>query len=132
MAFTYYLACFDCKAALPVGRIIRPDEWETTQVDANRFGFSGFVSEKDSHRISDYELMELLTRFLIVHRVHEIRLLPETALSFVDVDSFGYVDYPEQITSIPIEPQLTNEENEGAGDIIWALARRLERSRDRE
>lgn len=77
MSSDYYLVCTECKTGLLLGKSIHV---EYPEYDVTSYGFSSMGSLKNikdnSHAI---QTCEDLQHFLMLHRCHELRVLPSEA-----------------------------------------------------
>ena len=80
MSSDYYLVCIDCKTGLLLGKSIHV---KFPEYDVSSYGFSSIGSlkniEENSYAI---QTCEDLQHFMMLHRCHELRVLPSEADKF--------------------------------------------------
>jgi len=77
MSSDYFLVCIDCKKGLLLGKPIRV---EYPEYDVSSYGFSSIGSLKNIKEKSyEREVCENLQHFMMLHRCHELRVLPSEA-----------------------------------------------------
>lgn len=72
---SYELVCVDCAEVLILGKIVHSD-FKGKEAPWSFGGFDELVDGR-RRRIGGIELLRLVERFILLHRCHEIRLLPE-------------------------------------------------------
>jgi hypothetical protein len=79
MSSAYHLACVDCAEAILLGKVVQMDE-SGRAVDPH---FAGW-SDEPAYREHAAGFARILMRFMIHHRCHELRVLPENLIDEVD------------------------------------------------
>lgn len=91
MSYTHDLVCMKCREVLPLGKLANiseegsPIPWE----------FTGWRDQSTGELVEKSDLMELVERFLLLHRGHELVVLPEKViLTYVDPEGtrLAYVE----------------------------------------
>ncbi|MCC7540732.1 MAG: hypothetical protein IT379_31235 [Deltaproteobacteria bacterium] len=67
--------------------------------------FSGFRDVADGQRLPQSRLMTLLVRFLLEHRLHELRLLPEDAFESVPTDAVEFIEDADRYLKAALTPE---------------------------
>lgn len=109
MSEVYSLFCAECEDALDVGKIV--EEPERGRPD---WFFGGWRTD-DGRWIEGDLLLRLLERFLILHRGHEIRLVPLSAwdrVQGVHDDRFRFIETPEELLDRRVEPPPGEEDSQ--------------------
>jgi len=75
MSYSYYLVCLDCGTSIHLGKTISVNYEDVAD---SKFGFASLGCSKDvSEKFLSGAWAEL-QHFLMVHRGHELRVVPET------------------------------------------------------
>ena len=102
MSHTYHLTCIDCGIVLDLGKIVCLGE----AGNSIPWSFFGWRDLQKGQRIEGAQLWELLQRFTIIHRGHELRILPEPFINSVDPEGqLAYVDSAQEVFDTEILPQ---------------------------
>lgn len=78
MSNCYFLVCMDCKSGILLGKTIEAQYPDITNPSV---GFSEFGANKDFWEFN-YECSVNLQHFMMLHRGHELRVLPDTVDKF--------------------------------------------------
>ncbi|WP_020405396.1 hypothetical protein [Hahella ganghwensis] len=98
MSSNYLLLCIDCNEGLDLGKTFKirlsTDDRESYGFDA--IGGLGINRELGDKAVYVEETIEFLQFFLMKHRLHEIRVLPDTVKKYETQNSSGIPDpYPD-------------------------------------
>ncbi|MCY7296227.1 hypothetical protein [Alteromonas sp. a30] len=74
MSNCYFLVCMDCKSGILLGKTV---EAKYSDITKSTSGFSELGTNKD-HWHFNYKCAVNLQHFLMLHRGHELRVLPDT------------------------------------------------------
>lgn len=100
MSHTYSILCVDCGVVLELGKIVNVNE-DGHQVD---WMLTGWLDQDLGQRITDEYLGEVIKRMLILHRGHEIRVVPDEYLQLLDPDErLTYIDSASEILGVKID-----------------------------
>ena len=103
MAKPYHLICFDCKLYLSLGGLY----WRTQQDEILRDPtVAGIQTVADDFRHRRDELFaHVIEKFLIIHRNHELRFVPEGVDELLEA-TIGYVaaSWSEDILDQKVDP----------------------------
>lgn len=106
MSHTYHLICISCREVVDVGKIIDTDESGAPRP----LGFGGWRDQTTGAWMSGGALYEVLERWLILHRGHELRVVSEPFLDRVDPDGrIRYVDSASEVLGRPVAPYPDDE-----------------------
>ncbi len=125
----YVLFCVDCGEKLSLGKIVTEDQ-DSSLVHDLRFDGSNF----DDGRAVDLTLLKLIERFLIIHRMHEIRLIPSALYFLRDMHQdytheWVWNDRMSNIMSRKIErPDPHGEADNASEKLIESLCRSLKKT----
>lgn len=89
MSVCYSLVCFDCKVELSFGKLYDYDENNHELEYPHMMGIRDWKT--DEYHIDDSYFCECLTRFLVVHRNHELRFVPDI-IDGVFEDDIGVIE----------------------------------------
>lgn len=82
MSHTYQFVCVDCRETVDLGKIVALDK----QGRPRPLGFGGWRDQRSGDWIQDGNLWRLLERWHILHRGHEIRLVPRVFLARANLE----------------------------------------------
>jgi hypothetical protein len=103
MAEPYHLICITCAERLDVGAItpaVRPDQHTP-------FEFAG----RHGGATTGIELLRCIERFLVLHRSHELRVVPDRFLGTVDPENrFRQVSSPRELLTRQVPPPNPDQE----------------------
>ncbi len=74
MSITYHVSCMDCNSGIHLGKIVRTHYGE---IDIEALGVLGY--ERDGKWHPQEGTCMILDHFLVLHRGHELRVMPEVA-----------------------------------------------------
>ncbi len=125
--YAYILFCADCGEEVTVGQLIRPDESKP-----NDWCFRGAYFDDSHGWVDQLKLLKIVEKFLILHRIHEIRLIPDALYLGRDVhdnytlDTIGN-DKMSDVLDRPVvpEPDPYQEAAEADEELILRLRRGL-------
>ena len=126
MSYTYHLTCIDCGIVLDLGKIVCLDE----SGHSIPWSFLGWRDLQNGQRIAETELWELIQRFTIIHRGHELRILPEPFINRVDPEGqLTHIDSAQEVLDTRILPQPDDVEDAKAvpKDVEKRLQMRMKR-----
>lgn len=75
MGIAYFAVCMDCKTGIILGNPVRRDY---KGIEEESTGLTSFTFEEGDTNEHLLRKTEILEHFLVMHRSHEIRILPET------------------------------------------------------
>jgi hypothetical protein len=108
MSYTYHLVCIDCRVILDLGKIIAIDEdgrdipWQ----------FGGWIDLDTHERLEAASLDSAVERFLILHRGHELRVVPDRYLAKADPEcQLRRIETVAELFSQPISPEPDPEDD---------------------
>ena len=126
MSYLYYLTCIDCGIRLDLGKIACFDEGGNPKP----WFLSGWLDQTDRHRVFGGELGEIIQRFLILHRGHELRVLPDAFLDRADPErNLSVVDTAADVMEQKVVPEPDPQQD---ADIIHVDVMGRIRSRFRD
>ena len=102
MSHTYHLLCVDCREVLDLGKVVNLSE------DAEPIPWTagGWRDQATGEWLKGAELWNLVERFLILHRGHELRNVPESFLDSVDPEgSLNYIDSAAEVFERTLDPE---------------------------
>lgn len=91
MSNSYYFICMDCKDGIHLGKAIKIT-YPGVETDSYGFGMLGYGgSGLDDLKewVADGKSVGLLQQFLMLHRGHELRILPDTVEKYESKTSKG-------------------------------------------
>jgi len=106
MSNTYHVICVPCREVMGVGKIV-----DMTQSGSPRpLGFGGWRDPQSDEWPSGLSFLRLLERWLILHRGHEIRVVPDEFLARADPDAgFHYIHSAAEVMDRPVVPYPDSE-----------------------
>jgi hypothetical protein len=130
MSNTYHFVCVSCADVIDVGKIVdRAESGEDIPIQ-----FGGWRDQATSDWLRGAELWRLLERWHILHRGHEIRLIPEPFLHRVDPEGqLHYHDTAQEVFEREVQPLPDDEldARQVPSDVATRLRTHLEKA-DRE
>jgi len=129
MSRLYHLLCVDCGEVLSLGKVARRDErGQLTPSQVGRFGDYDRASAAWSWTGGE-QLWRLVQRFMMLHRGHELRVIPFELLDTIDPDGrlSHVIDYLSEFRQRQIDPEPDGEADLAAfpRDVIEGLKRRI-------
>lgn len=128
MGVTYFLTCMQCKTGLNLGKAVKT---HYDGVPKQTYGFDALGHSSQGPYTPSIPHLELLQHFLMLHRTHELRVLPDTVAKYVtDIgfpQSFPELDrrWPEsRVNFLEIDvgtPDPEREVDELAPDVVKVL-----------
>ncbi len=73
MSNTYYLVCMDCKTGVLLGKVV-PAQYDNIET----YGFDQLGYQEFNKWKSSYDQLINIQKSLMIHRTHELRVLPDT------------------------------------------------------
>lgn len=111
MSHTYDLICVKCREDLSLGKAVRLNE----KGEPIPWTWTGWRGHPDGARVEGFELWEAVARFLLLHRGHELRVVPSDELMSRLVDPegkfFSHIHYLSELMDRPVEPEPDPEED---------------------
>jgi hypothetical protein len=125
----YQMLCVDCGEVLSLGKVARRNEHGQTVP----WYFGGFGDYNQSSAtwtwIGAGELWLLVERFMLLHRGHELRVLPSVLVETIDPEGrlAHIIDNLAEFRERPINPAPDEEVNEFllSHEVIGRLTRRI-------
>ena len=99
MSYSYFLVCMKCRTGVLLGKAVRR-KYEGTEAETTGFTALFFKRGGGSFDSQILDDVECLDHFLMMHRTHELRVLPDS----IEKHMKG-VDFPE---SFPVDEDSTD------------------------
>lgn len=119
MSYTFHLLCVDCLNVFDLGKVVTLDS-EGLPVPP-RYG--GWRDQSTGDWLEGSQLHELIAQWLLLHRGHEIRLVPEEFLDLADPG--GRLEYISSAADVFVRLQGISTENIWDADVPGNVATRL-------
>ena len=101
MSEVYLMTCFDCRVALSLGKLFSHDETGRYLGAYTLQGLAVVAADGQRTFVRDESYLQAVEGFLIHHRNHEIRLVPEGVHELLE---------PPAVSLDPEEVSLPNDE----------------------
>ncbi|WP_152032919.1 hypothetical protein [Gallaecimonas mangrovi] len=88
MSTSYFLVCMDCKTGVLLGKTVSLGKYIGC-LD-NIYGFSHFSARVNGEWVFEEENILNIQQFFVIHRGHELRVLPDTVEKYVENSSFPH------------------------------------------
>lgn len=106
MSHTYHLVCVDCREVLDLGKLLSMDEAGS----AIPWTWGGWLDQTTGARIAGASLWKVVEKYMILHRGHELRIIPEACLTQIDPSGeLRYVDSASDILGRDVAPEPDDE-----------------------
>jgi hypothetical protein len=128
MSIDYQLVCIDCLESISLGKAVsaRYRKQNTKSYAFDNLGMGGGENQVKDHWEPDIDGCEVLSHFLMLHRTHELRVLPDSVLNVISLnfpinDEYDDYSYTEFLNSELKRPRSDEDAEKVPADVIYRI-----------